>query len=144
MVPRVARIRAAKAFPHQLRQEPAVIDMGMRQQHGIDIGGPKWKGAVIQLLQRLWTLKQAAVDEKRRPRFEQVAGAGHGAGRAAKSNGDAHDVFSGHCRHEFAAQGDAKFVECDRVGRMRHAVGRADGADAGVGEIAASSGGNSA
>ena len=65
-MPRVAKIVPAKAFPHQLRQQPAVIDMRMGQQHGVDIGGPEWKCAIVQRLQCLGSLKQPAVDEHRR------------------------------------------------------------------------------
>ena len=35
---------AGKAVAHQLRQQAAVVDMGMGQQHRVDIGGAKWKG----------------------------------------------------------------------------------------------------
>ncbi len=64
MVPRVAKIRPAEAFAHQLRQQAAVVDMRVRQQHGIDIGRAERKGAVVQRLQRLWPLEQAAVDQQ--------------------------------------------------------------------------------
>ena len=64
MVPRVARMRPAKAVAHQLRQQAAMVDMGMGQQHGIDVGRAKRKGAVVQLLQGLLSLKQAAIDQE--------------------------------------------------------------------------------
>jgi hypothetical protein len=38
-----------------------VIDVGVGQNDGIDCRGPKWKWTVVQLLFRLWALKQAAV-----------------------------------------------------------------------------------
>ena len=63
MVPRVAKILPAKALPHQLRQKSAVIDVGMGQQDGIDIGGPEWECAIVERLQRLGSLKKPAVDE---------------------------------------------------------------------------------
>ena len=47
----------AKSIAHEFRQQAAMIDMRMRQQHGIDIGGAKWKGAVVQFLQGLLSLK---------------------------------------------------------------------------------------
>ncbi len=63
MVPRVARIGPRKPCLHQLRQQAAVVDMGVGQQHGVDVGGPERKGAVVQLLQRLVALEHAAVDQ---------------------------------------------------------------------------------
>ena len=64
MVPRVARIRPAKAVAHELGQQAAVVDMCVGQQHGVNVGGAKRKGAVVQCLQRFRALKQAAVDQK--------------------------------------------------------------------------------
>ena len=64
MVPRVARIRPAKAVAHELRQEAAMVDMGMGQQHSVDLGRAKRKGPVVELLQRLRSLKQPAVDQE--------------------------------------------------------------------------------
>ena len=55
---------AAKAVAHQLRQQAAVVDMGMRQQHGVDVGRAERKGAVVECLQRLLSLEQAAVDQE--------------------------------------------------------------------------------
>ena len=44
-------------------------------------------------------------------------------------------AFSGSVQRQFRLQGvDEKIVERDGVGGMRHAVGRADRADAGLGE----------
>ena len=93
MVPRVAKIRPAKAAAHELRHQAAVVDMGMRQQHRVDIGRAKRKRAVVQLLQRLRPLEQPAIDQQAPGRrLEQMAGAGHRAGGAAKSNGNAHGL----------------------------------------------------
>src|SRR6476646_7747026 len=70
--------------------------MGVREKHRIDIGGPKGKTAVIELLECLLPLEQAAIDQEAAGGgLEQVARASHGAGGAAKSNGDAHVVVSG-------------------------------------------------
>ena len=89
---------AAKPLTHQLRQQSAMVDMRMRQQHGIDVGGPEREGSVVQFLQGLLTLEQAAVDQKAAGlRFKEVARAGHRARGAAKPNGHTHEVFSGKC-----------------------------------------------
>ena len=135
MVPRVARMRPAKAVAHQLRQQAAVVDMGMGQQHGVDVGGAKRKGAVVQFLQGLLSLKQAAVDQEASGSgFEEIAGARHGAGRAAKSDRHAHRDVSGTVANaHLALQGvDEEIVERDGVGGMRHAVCRTDRANAGL------------
>src|SRR5450631_3589597 len=42
---------ALEALPDQLWQKPAVIDVGMRQKHCVDIGRPKRKSAVVQFLE---------------------------------------------------------------------------------------------
>ena len=50
--------------------------MGMGQQHGIDIGGAKRKGAVVQLFQGLLSLKQPAIDQEAPGAgLEEIAGA---------------------------------------------------------------------
>lgn len=86
---------AGEALLHQLRQKPAVIDMRMGQQRGVDARGPEREGAIVQRLQCLGTLKQPAVDqEPRTRRLEQIAGAGHGASRTTEAQGDGHDDFS--------------------------------------------------
>ncbi len=41
-----------------------MIDMGMGQKYGVDIGGTKRKGAVVQFLQRFLSLKQPAIDQE--------------------------------------------------------------------------------
>src|ERR1035437_3941948 len=87
---------SAEAFARQLRQQPAVVDVSMRQQHNIDVGGPERKGAIIEFLQGLLALEQAAVDQETSGlRLDQIAGPCHGARRAAKSNGYAHGFISG-------------------------------------------------
>ena len=106
MVPRVAMIGPVKAFAHQFRHQAAVIDMGMGQQHRVDVGGAKWKRAVVQRLQRLRPLEQAAVDQQAAGRgLEQIAGAGHGAGGAAESDAYAHDDDSGIVPRRFRCAG---------------------------------------
>ena len=64
MVPRVARIRPAETLARQLRQQPAVIDMRMGQKHGVDIGRAERERPIVQRLQCLRPLEQAAVDEE--------------------------------------------------------------------------------
>jgi hypothetical protein len=64
MVPRVARMRPANPPRTSFGQQAAMIDMGMGQQHGVDIGGAKRKGAVVQFFQRLLSLKQPAIDQE--------------------------------------------------------------------------------
>ena len=82
---------AGKSAAHELWQQAAMIDMGMGQQHGVDIGGTKRKGAVVQFLQRLLSLKQTAIDQETpSAHLKEVAGARDGARCAAKPDGDAH------------------------------------------------------
>ena len=91
MVPRVARIRPANPSAHELGQQATVIDMGMGEQHGVDFGGTKRKGAVVQFLQGLLSLKQPAIDQETPGAcLEEIAGARDGARCAAKPDGDAH------------------------------------------------------
>src|SRR5665647_543392 len=69
--------------------------MGMRQQHDIDVGGPEGKVVIVEFLQGLWTLEQAAIDQKTPGRrLDEIARTRHGVRRAAKSNGHAHVVVS--------------------------------------------------
>ena len=82
---------AGKSAAHQLGQQAAMIDMGMGQQHGVDIGGAKRKGAVVQFFQGLLSLKQPAIDQKTASAcLKEIAGARNGARCAAKPDGDAH------------------------------------------------------
>ncbi len=55
---------AFKSLAHEFGQQSAVVDMGMREQHRVDIGGAEWKGAVVELLERLLSLEQAAIDQE--------------------------------------------------------------------------------
>lgn len=65
---------AAEARAHQLRQQAAVIDMRVREQHRVDVGRMERKGAVVERLQRLRPLEQAAIDQQPAgSRLEQVA-----------------------------------------------------------------------
>ena len=64
MVPRVARILPRKSFAHELRQQATVVDVCMCQQHAVDIGRPERERPVIQILQGLLTLEQAAIDQE--------------------------------------------------------------------------------
>ena len=55
----------------------------MRQEDGVDIGGAIRKVGVVERLERLGALEQAAVDEDpRRAGVEQELAAGDGAGAA--------------------------------------------------------------
>ena len=127
---------SAEAFAHELRQQAAVVDVGMGQEHGIDVGRAEWKGTIVQCLQRLRSLKQTAVDQQavRIRALEQIARAGHGAGRTTKPNGHGHVVLSAESAvTDFVAQGGREHaIERDRIGWVRHAVGRTDGANAGA------------
>ena len=63
-----------------------MIDMRMRQQHGVDVGRPEGEGAVVERLQRLVALEHAAVDEDAfAVHLEQMARAGDGARGAAEA-----------------------------------------------------------
>src|SRR5665213_552107 len=85
--------RSRKAIADQLRQQTTVVDMGVRQQHGIDIGRPKRKGGVVERLQGFRPLEQAAVDQQAPGLgLKQIAGAGHGPRGAAKFDRHAHDA----------------------------------------------------
>ncbi len=64
MVPRVAQIRPAEALAHQLRQQAAMVDMRVRQQHRVDLRGIEREVAVVQLLQGLRALEHAAIDQE--------------------------------------------------------------------------------
>ena len=54
---------AGVAVLDELRNEAAVIDMRVRQDHRVDIFRREREGPVVQLLLRLGSLKHAAVDE---------------------------------------------------------------------------------
>src|SRR5450759_4001828 len=87
---------ATEAFAHQLRQQPAMVDVGVRQQHDVDVRRPKRKGVVVQFLQGLLALEQAAIDQETpRWRLDEETRTRHRARCAAKSNGYAHIVISG-------------------------------------------------
>ena len=93
MVPRVAKIGPAKSAARELGDQAAVVDMGVGEQHRGDIGRREGKSAVVQFLQRLGTLEQAAIDQQTPGRrLEQMAGAGHRAGGAAESDANAHGL----------------------------------------------------
>src|SRR5690349_8917992 len=63
----------------------------MRQQNGIDIRRAERECTVVQRFQRFRSLKQPAIDQELSlRRNKEIAGAGNGAGGAAKLDGDAH------------------------------------------------------
>ena len=91
---------AREAFFDELRQQAAVVDMGVRQEDAFDVGGREWKVLIVELAHALRALEHAAVDEVvLLVRFEQVAGTCDGVGRT--------DEFESHEYHSFA-----NFVLC--------------------------------
>ena len=91
MVPRVAKMRPGKPSRTSFGRSPLWSIWACVSSTASMSAGAKWKGAVVELLQRLLSLKQATVDqEPAGTRFEQMARAGHGAGGAAKAQRDAH------------------------------------------------------
>ena len=55
--------RAAKSLPHQFRGQSAMIDVGMGQQHGVEIPGPDRAGVPIAA-QIIPLLKHPAIDQQ--------------------------------------------------------------------------------
>ena len=53
---------AVEAVGHELRQQPAMVDMGVCQQHEIEIAGADRRGEPVALLERAF-LEHAAIDE---------------------------------------------------------------------------------
>ena len=91
MVPRVAMDAAGESAAHEFGQQAAMIDMSVGQQHGVNIGGAKRKGPVIQFFQGFLSLKQPAIDQKASgPRLKEITGARDGARCAAKPDGQIH------------------------------------------------------
>ena len=78
--------RAGKALLDQLRQEPAVVDMRMRQDDSVNRVRRERERAIVQFPLRLRSLEQAAVDENPPARrFDLIAGAGDAVGRAMEA-----------------------------------------------------------
>ena len=55
---------AGKAVAHEFWQQAAMVDMGVGQQHGVDVGRAKRKRPVVELLQGFRSLKQPAIDQE--------------------------------------------------------------------------------
>ena len=69
-----------EAFRHQPRQQAGMVDVGMGQDHRVDLGRIEPERAGVQPLQRARALEQPAVDQNAPvPQREFVAGTGHGA-----------------------------------------------------------------
>jgi hypothetical protein len=67
----------AKALCRQLGQQPAVVDVGMGQQHKVDAARIKAEGLLVVLLGAVAALGHAAVDQKAAiPQLHQKAGTG--------------------------------------------------------------------
>ena len=74
--------RALVPFLHELRNQAAVVDMGVRQDHGVDVARRKGKGPLVQGFDRLRALEHATIDEEFFPvYFQQVARSGDRPGR---------------------------------------------------------------
>lgn len=68
-----------------------MIDVGVRQQNGVELGGVERKRFVVQRLQGFWPLKQAAIDQNiSRLGFQPHARAGHAPRCAMKAQLYAH------------------------------------------------------
>ena len=86
----VARARRAedassKSLRHETRQVAAVIEMGMRQHHGVEARRVNGKGRPVALPQFLEPLKQAAIHEDAAAaQIDQMLRAGDRAGRSQK------------------------------------------------------------
>jgi len=62
-----------------------MVDMGVREQHGVEPGGISWQALPVTLAQLRLTLKESAIDEEFPVRgFKQKPGACHGACGAQK------------------------------------------------------------
>ena len=119
--------RPAEAAARQLGHQAAVVDMRVRQQHGVDVGRVERKVAVVQLLQRLRPLEQAAIDQQAPGRRLEQIWQEPVTVRAAPQKRRVTLM-----RPISLRSASARIrIERDGVGRMRHAVGGIDRADAG-------------
>ncbi|MNR23952.1 hypothetical protein D3C85_1410050 [compost metagenome] len=74
---------AAEAVAHQQGQIPAVVDVGMGQHHGVELGRIERQWIPVAQAQGLVSLEQATVDHDLvTAGIEQVLGAGDRIGRA--------------------------------------------------------------
>ena len=63
-----------------------MVDVGVGQNHGFDVGGPERKGAIVKLLLGLGALKHPAVHQDLRAvSFQQKTGPGHCSAGSMKS-----------------------------------------------------------
>ena len=76
---------------NQQGQIPAVVNVGMRQQHRLDLAGHNGQGIPVAQTQLLVALKQTAVHQQALLLvLDQVFGAGDRVSPAQKSDGGAH------------------------------------------------------
>ena len=69
--------RSLETCLHELRQQSAVIDMRMGENHCMDLRRLEREGPIVELLLRFRTLEHAAVDQHARSRmFDHEAGTG--------------------------------------------------------------------
>ena len=79
--------RPMKALPRQQRQIARMVDMRMRQQDEVDLGGRNRQGLPVALAQLFEALEQAAIDQDAAPvRLDEVFRAGHRADPAEESD----------------------------------------------------------
>ena len=77
--------RPAVAGPHQRRQPAAVVEVGVGEDHRVELARRDARGRAVAQPQRLVALEHAAVDQQPCPRVvEQVARSGDGVGRACE------------------------------------------------------------
>ena len=89
----------AKTFLDQQRQVPAVVQVSMCQDHGIDLIGDHWQGAPVAQAQLFVTLEQSAIDQQTLAVvFNQVFGAGDSVSSAEEGEGGSHVHHGGRKR----------------------------------------------
>jgi len=72
-----------------------VVDVSVGQQDRVDIGGAERKRAVVEFLERLWSLEEATVNEDARARhLEEMTRTGDSSRGAAKAQCQAHCLIS--------------------------------------------------
>ena len=82
---------SGKALGDKSRQESAVIDMRMGEQHRVDLARVEVETLEIELLERARTLEHAAIDQDAAVALAQFhAGSGHCARRAVKAQLQCH------------------------------------------------------
>jgi hypothetical protein len=83
--------RAGEAGLDQLRDQPTVVDMRMRQQHSVERRRIERERFVVERLECLGALEHPAIDQHADlVGREQQTRAGHGAGGAEYGNGNRH------------------------------------------------------